>query len=121
MKPETKLLTYTLGGFCAICVISGVLEKVMKWDMPFNPLYAHVEVHADRPLPEVVREQERDRETADQREAREIEESQDRSLDTDWGGRWSCWYDAEKIYPPASGKVLIYAVNGRFKSWKYVY
>jgi len=118
MKHETKLLTFTLGIFLGIAGVGLGLEKIFDWDKPFNPLYAHVEVHTDRPLDEAIKESAYERASDEERAEYDAKESSDRSIEADFeGGKW---VSVDDIYPPAHGRVLIYAVNGHFKTWRYV-
>lgn len=81
MKEESRLLFGILGTSCLLALGACLLANwADRGPRVCSESLAHVEIHADRPLPEVIREYEIEHETPDQREVRETREARDRDL-----------------------------------------
>lgn len=80
-----KKFVYIIGSFCAFSLVTILLAERGKKDLPkvCNPYLAHIEIHADRPLPEAIKESayerasDEERQEYDRREAdrKDIEEN----------------------------------------------
>lgn len=84
MKEETKLITGVLGGFCLLAVAACAVEVYAARDLPntCSPIFAHIDLHCDRPIEEVIKECDREKETESEKFDREYRESE---KDSDFG------------------------------------
>jgi hypothetical protein len=77
-----KILLWTVGGFLCVAAIACAWEKFHPSNKYWTGEYATCEIHADRPLDQVIFEAIHENET---RAEREVRESEERTQDTDFG------------------------------------
>lgn len=77
VKSETKLFFEIIGGAIVVAALACEIDRQLTKDrLPLcNPILAHLEVHCDRPIEDVIKEIEREHETEYDRFERECEES----------------------------------------------